>query len=1464
MAAIKIDAFLRALEQSNLLPADLLARVKQRVADGKQSIDPRSVAKWLVDKEYLTLWQANKLLAGRSAFYLGRYKLLDSIGKGGMGVVFKARHAVMDRIVALKIMNPDLLDKPQAVARFNREVKTAAALNHPNIITAHDADCVGQTHFLVMEYADGYDLNQWLLARGPLPVAAACEFALQAAVGLGHAYGKGMVHRDIKPVNLLLTWNPEADWPSVKILDLGLARFVSETQEDGGLTRMGQTIGTPDYIAPEAAENFKQADIRADIFSLGCSLFKLLAGRLPYGGTNTMEKLLARANKPAPLIRTLRPEVPAELEAVVAKMLARDPAERYQTPAEVAAALAPFAASTLGERESLEMFRGRPTPPQSTADALEADADASLEEFFRDFAVAPLREDGAPPTPAPTPRRADDEDIGLAPLDDDPRPLPASRPAAVVMETPPAPSKSAALPSKPKEAKPSHPATAPKKHEPARARRRDDRPLAGLADSDEALLAAGGRQAVGAPAARKGLSKSGGRNVWDSPLLMWSGAAVVLLALAGGALLWANYHQGSAARLTLANDSYRGGNYAQALREYDNFLKDFPKDEQASFARARRGLIQIRQVADLKTEWLKAADTASQVLGEISREPKFPEVQEELASLIPTIAEGLAQQAGAKQEPQCVEQARAMLELVNRYVPKNLRAGQRLQAISASLDATSRQLARQVSLDKAVETMQQAAQSGTTATAYQARRELLKVYPDLAADERLQTAIRAVAQAEQSRVKVVSDLPQTQAGEPASPVVASVGFASTEGESRAATDTPVVLGLAGGSVWGVESATGNLLWRRHVGFDVQWLPLATAADKQHDLILTDTVRSAVTRVNRQTGAVVWRTPCRETPAAAGCLLAERCVVPGANGELNWFELESGAVAAALQLPQPLQVAPVADRRQRHLYQVADHSNLFVLAANGEKCEEVFYLGHELGTIAAPPVAAGRFLIVAVNDSVDNATLHVLLTDEQGLGISSLQQLPLEGHVQAPPLVVERSLYVVTDRGALYLFEIGTPDKASPLSQLIALPARSTAHTPHHFAVRGEKLWVGSDQLTSYTVQGARGQFKPDWVQQQKELCAQPLQVAGGQLYYGSVRPGFDGMSLACVDTAAGRAAWRATLASPLSGGPVVEGDRIWAVTAAGGLYSADAAQRDERSVAQPAAKLTNPPAELAVAAPATWLPPTKAAFRIPDVPDQICVANVGPSASTLSLLKLPDAAVNSFAAFAGGLLIPTGGGQVLVIDPESGEARLGPFQPAQRGGERFRWTAPLVLNDKQFVIADGHSKLYRVEIQPRPQPHLAAAAAAETPSPIVSALGVVEDVVCGATESGQLLRFRLPGLEPLEPLPVAGNVVLGPVAVGNQLLLATDRDELICVDPQGKIRWQVALPAGPLASVPIEFDGSLWGASRRGKVWRFDPQTGAEQATIEVGETLNAGPVLAGARLLLSASDGTLLVILPF
>lgn len=278
-----------------------------------------------------------------------RYRLVKKLGEGGMGEVYLAQHRLMERLVAVKVIRSQLVSNADAVARFRQEVKAAARLSHRGIVTAHDAEEAGGLHFLVMEYVEGTSLDEAVAHHGRLPVMHACNYTRQAAVALQHAHEHGMVHRDIKPQNLMLAKRPNG---LVKILDFGLTRIADQPEchvgeadaaASAGLTAAGATVGTPDYMAPEQVQDASRADIRSDIYSLGCTLYFLLSGRPPFPAGTLVEKLSDQMrSEPTPLER-LREDLPKEVAAIVRKMMAKDPARRFQSPADVAAALEPHA-----------------------------------------------------------------------------------------------------------------------------------------------------------------------------------------------------------------------------------------------------------------------------------------------------------------------------------------------------------------------------------------------------------------------------------------------------------------------------------------------------------------------------------------------------------------------------------------------------------------------------------------------------------------------------------------------------------------------------------------------------------------------------------------------------------------------------------------------------------------------------------------------------------------------------------------------------------------------------------------------------------------------------------------------------------------------------------------------------------------------------------------------------------------
>ncbi len=340
------------LRSCNLLEPSQLTALDRA---SSSSADPRGLARRLLHHGWLTPFQINHLFQGKAPeLVLGSYLLLERLGEGGMGTVFKARHQKLGRTVALKVIRKDRLTDPETLRRFRREIEAVAQLSHPNIVLAYDAGEEQGTHFYVMEYVEGVSLSGWAKERGPLPLRPACEIMRQTALALQHVHDHGLVHRDVKPSNLFLSKGlGESSTAVVKLLDLGLARLLPVSQtaaESTAVTHVGRLVGTPDFISPEQAADAHRADIRSDLYSLGCTFYFILTGSVPFPGGTPIEKLFRHLTEEPMPVEQVGPAVHEEVAAIIRKLMAKHSADRFQTPAELVAALEDFLARAPVER----------------------------------------------------------------------------------------------------------------------------------------------------------------------------------------------------------------------------------------------------------------------------------------------------------------------------------------------------------------------------------------------------------------------------------------------------------------------------------------------------------------------------------------------------------------------------------------------------------------------------------------------------------------------------------------------------------------------------------------------------------------------------------------------------------------------------------------------------------------------------------------------------------------------------------------------------------------------------------------------------------------------------------------------------------------------------------------------------------------------------------------------------------
>lgn len=328
---MSLDEYITQVSKAGILSERDMTALIQDLDESQKPQTAVDFSEQLIQSGKLTNYQAHVISSGEAQpLQIGEYQILEPIGSGGMGTVYKAIHQRMKRIVALKVIRSDLNQDPDRLKRFEREVQTAARLSHPNVVTAYDAGEAQGIHYLICEYIDGESLSQLVRESGALDFSDALNCILQVAQGLAYAHGRGVIHRDIKPANILVD-----DQGDVKILDMGLARLqqsAEETLADGSQTQLTSSqffMGTIDYMAPEQARNTRLADHRSDIYSLGCTFYFLLTAKPVYDGETTVERILAHREQPIPRLSDLSPSIPSEVDRIFETMMAKDPDDRY-------------------------------------------------------------------------------------------------------------------------------------------------------------------------------------------------------------------------------------------------------------------------------------------------------------------------------------------------------------------------------------------------------------------------------------------------------------------------------------------------------------------------------------------------------------------------------------------------------------------------------------------------------------------------------------------------------------------------------------------------------------------------------------------------------------------------------------------------------------------------------------------------------------------------------------------------------------------------------------------------------------------------------------------------------------------------------------------------------------------------------------------------------------------------------
>jgi|GEM_PF-4612816 len=911
-----------------------------------------------------------------------------------------------------------------------------------------------------------------------------------------------------------------------------------------------------------------------------------------------------------------------------------------------------------------------------------------------------------------------------------------------------------------------------------------------------------------------------------------------------------------------ANQQFQNKEYAQADESFQKFLSSYPGDPRVGEARAKKALSQLLLTLDASNDWPASLRAAEASLTSLGPDARNEAARAALAATLPKIAQNLSERASTaftrKHEtaPAMFEEAQRALALVAKHVSPADRREQGMPAVEVKMFRLEKDLQLAQSLAKAVAEIKAAAEAKQLAQAYDLRTKLLVSYPRLASHSDLDAAMRLVADAATAAVEHKPLDKKALGADPTGPIALSLSLAARVGGSPtvpAGALPAVVAAPSEGTVYGVDLAKGTVVWRRFLGFDPQVDPVFLGEGKDARVLLVDSAAGGLVVLEQATGKLVWRQTI-EGIVAAPAIGKSQAYVPTTRGAVYTVDLKSGSLQAETILPQPISAPPALEESTGRVYQLGDHSNLYVLSSEG-KCEAAFATGHEPGTVHLAPLLMGNYLILAVDEEVNSTTLRVF---QKGREFKPLQSLRLAGHLSRAPLAVDKTLYLATDDGNVLRCDVDPAKGDQPLvalSPLLGLPAGP----PVSLASVGRELWVAGAGLSIYTLplvgEGTPRRFFPG-----DRLVDAPRPLGSGKNSPWVLvrRPrGWPGLAVSLATSAEDLTAKPAEVRLASLAGPAglsAKGEQLALVHPVGGveeITSGVFTAGESPVLASLAAESALRPLEGSLLA---W-DDTHSVFLPGPGSDSILVFTPG-DAKSLRRISLPGPVASTPIRAGDHLLVAIQRGPLFLVDPTKGPVGE-PFWAKLSAGQFPDWRGPTETAPGQFVISDGHEKIYRIAVN---QTKLEVAAEAALESPLTSPLAASGNLVWGADARGQLLAFGA-DLKPAGAVPLDSPVAWGPVSLGEMVLVATAGERLIAVGSEPTTKWQIDLPHGALAGATKVGAENVLFASQSGTVWGLKLDTGELLSAMEIGLPLAGQPVVASDKVVVTGRDGAVHVL---
>ncbi len=965
---------------------------------------------------------------------------------------------------------------------------------------------------------------------------------------------------------------------------------------------------------------------------------------------------------------------------------------------------------------------------------------------------------------------------------------------------------------------------------------------------------------------------------WDS-MLIWGGSLALALLLLFGGVLWYNLSKTPPLEMfEAAMKDYREESYSQAVAKFQNFLKQYPEDEKSSEARVRVALAQLRLAAGSPETGLQSA---KELIPTIASEAAFQIARDEFVGILPQIPEGFVRQAKTQDDmvkaaallAKAEEGMKLVLDPANIPTSLRVRIETSVQRIQEDMALVQRAIDQDKELGVALGNIEKAAGENDTRKAYQFYRELVKKYPSLDANQRLNAALLLIGQRERGLVKVNAQNVEAARSEDASAVTQSHVLAIRTGDSAPGGKGLFAAVLAGSSVFGINVENGHVVWRRFVGPGIRNHPQRVSEQPNADVLCVNTARQELLRYRVQDGAVVWRLPVKETvntPVIAG----KSVYLAAASGRLWEIDAESGRSGRQAVIPQKLISGPAVAPNRPLAFQPGEHSNIYVISTDTLECKDVYYLGQRAGAIDLPPLVLSKFLFVVENAGSDYSLLHTLSIRSEGDGPAlKAAQAPirLTGSVRVPLIPYGRRLLATTDRGEICVFDIDVSNATEPVKEAAKLPPVYNEPVVGYPLADGSSLWIADNRLTNYRIQVTTKEIaRNPAIANVGDTFVAPLQLFQNTLVHTRRVKDSAGTTISAVSTDNPRKPlWETCVGLPVSLVSVnPQNQAVTAVTAAPAAYSLPTTQPGPSCLDEPTRRATGA-ASQSFTRSLSFDDGSAALISAADVSRIVhfVPGSDGGQLAPVEVKAVEGRATSSPAAFRQSLLLLTDKGSVRLIDPKTGEDRAMPYQPKLEPGETIKWLRPASTGGdaQEFFAADDRKFLYRIGLKEQPQASLSELASVridEELSAGLAALGTMLFAVSRTSSSDVVLALNQSDLKIAQQSDLkGGRVTWGPERAGDSVLVAIDGKTIQSYGPDGKPRWaQPATSCGQPAGSPLQVGSDFVFASVDGQVWRLQGIDGRPAGKIEVGEPLSRGPVACGDQLLLCGSDGTILV----